>query len=81
MLDHKGKLAQNELVRNKRIAGSFSKHVKGSSPRPSSADSQNWRHSAKATYSPLRRWGQWQRDGPTHTSITIVHPNKYESAT
>eukprot|EP00965_Chrysotila_dentata_P109826 3629191-Pleurochrysis_carterae.AAC.1 len=32
-------------------------------------DSQNLRHSAKATYSLLvRRWGEWRRDGPTYTS-------------
>eukprot|EP00965_Chrysotila_dentata_P044420 1476995-Pleurochrysis_carterae.AAC.1 len=31
-------------------------------------DSQNSRHTAKATFSPLRRcWGEWRRDGPTYT--------------
>eukprot|EP00965_Chrysotila_dentata_P058440 1938234-Pleurochrysis_carterae.AAC.3 len=34
----------------------------------SAHDSQNLRLSAKATYSPLRRWGEWRRDGPTCTS-------------
>eukprot|EP00965_Chrysotila_dentata_P106324 3511799-Pleurochrysis_carterae.AAC.1 len=34
-------------------------------------DSRNLRHSAKATYAPLRRWGEWQRDGPTYTSQSI----------
>eukprot|EP00965_Chrysotila_dentata_P186676 6163542-Pleurochrysis_carterae.AAC.1 len=33
-----------------------------------SGNSQNFRHSAKATYSSLRRWGEWRRDGPTYTS-------------
>eukprot|EP00965_Chrysotila_dentata_P130440 4312832-Pleurochrysis_carterae.AAC.1 len=26
---------------------------------------------AKATYSPLRRWGEWRLDGPTYTSLSI----------
>eukprot|EP00965_Chrysotila_dentata_P186012 6141452-Pleurochrysis_carterae.AAC.1 len=34
-------------------------------------DSQNLRHLAKATYSPLRRWGVWRRDGPIYTSSSI----------
>eukprot|EP00965_Chrysotila_dentata_P085105 2808072-Pleurochrysis_carterae.AAC.3 len=34
-------------------------------------DSQNLRHSAKATYNPLGRWGVWRRDGPTYTSLFI----------
>eukprot|EP00965_Chrysotila_dentata_P253309 6211186-Pleurochrysis_carterae.AAC.1 len=32
---------------------------------PAEVDSQNLCHSAKVTYSPLRRWGEWRRDGPT----------------
>eukprot|EP00965_Chrysotila_dentata_P067840 2244467-Pleurochrysis_carterae.AAC.1 len=32
---------------------------------------QNLRDSAKATYSSLRRWGEWLRDGPTYTSLSI----------
>eukprot|EP00965_Chrysotila_dentata_P255379 6212200-Pleurochrysis_carterae.AAC.1 len=34
-------------------------------------DSHYSRHSAKATYSPLSRWGEWRRDGPTYTSLSI----------
>eukprot|EP00965_Chrysotila_dentata_P232562 6199044-Pleurochrysis_carterae.AAC.2 len=34
-------------------------------------DSQNLRHSAKATHSALRRWGEWQRDGPIYASLSI----------
>eukprot|EP00965_Chrysotila_dentata_P262320 6214536-Pleurochrysis_carterae.AAC.2 len=33
-----------------------------------SCDSKNLCHSAKATYSLLRRWGEWRRYGPTDTS-------------
>eukprot|EP00965_Chrysotila_dentata_P115268 3810143-Pleurochrysis_carterae.AAC.1 len=29
------------------------------------------RHSAKATHSPLYCWGEWRRDGPTFTSLSI----------
>eukprot|EP00965_Chrysotila_dentata_P187614 6172254-Pleurochrysis_carterae.AAC.1 len=30
--------------------------------------SQNLHHPAKATYSPLRRWGEWRQDGPNYMS-------------
>eukprot|EP00965_Chrysotila_dentata_P243717 6205577-Pleurochrysis_carterae.AAC.1 len=40
-------------------------------PASGTSDSQNLRYSAKAMYSPLRRWGEWRRDGPTDTSLSI----------
>eukprot|EP00965_Chrysotila_dentata_P011297 368450-Pleurochrysis_carterae.AAC.1 len=45
----------------------------GHGPCAPQCDSQNLSYSPKATYCPLRRWGEWRRGCP-HLYI-IVHPN------